>query len=579
MITNLKDSRTILHVSFFAFVLFVTVILSINQEVFYTAHDRSEFVFGAPFFNAYMSRPFGLIQYVGAYLTQFFYYPALGAGMLLFVWLLIFYVGKKAFYLQGAATALMFLPFAFLLTSVVDLGYWVYIYTFNGYWFSQSVGYLIMLLLLWVARSTPRQWHLAWYLVGVCLYPILGWFSLLFVVCLALSDKMTWRELMGIIMLVFTANIWKGLLYSNLNINDVLLAGFPHIENNVDACEYLSTPFYLLGIVSVLIPLCRRYLSQWFVPVLSALAGIVFTLSFMFNDKVYIDEMRMTRYAFDENWKEVLHIVEDTPKPTSSMITLKNIALMNEGGLLDNSFKMGNIVCLASNPDSIHVSMLEIVAPLAYYYYGIQNEAIRLSYECAVQSGFSPFYLKILARCTHATEEKLLEKRFLTLLHHHPFYGDWQPATVSQVVYELQSCYPNELTGVENSEGYVVNNLSRWYVTESKLGSEQALFYSMMRSDSRRFWKSLRKYVNLHQGEAFPVHAQEAYILFMDKAPEEKRMMIPVSEEIYDRYKQFWAVLEGLLRSGVNQTEIQDRMSKDYADTYWYYNVFGRRTF
>lgn len=579
MITNLKDSRTILHVSFFAFVLFVTVILSINQEVFYTAHDRSEFVFGAPFFNAYMSRPFGLIQYVGAYLTQFFYYPVLGAGMLLFVWLLIFYVGKKAFNLQGAATALMFLPFAFLLTSVVDLGYWVYIYTFNGYWFSQSVGYLIMLLLLWVARSTPRQWHLVWYFLGVCLYPVLGWFSLLLVLCLALSDKLTWRELVGIIMLVFTANIWKGLLYSNLNINDVLLAGFPHIENNVDACEYLSTPFYLLGIVSVLIPLCRRYLSQWFVPVLSALAGIVFTLSFMFNDKVYIDEMRMTRYAFDENWKEVLHIVEDTPKPTSSMITLKNIALMNEGGLLDNSFKMGNIVYLASNPDSIHVSMLEIVAPLAYYYYGIQNEAIRLSYECAVQSGFSPFYLKILARCTHATEEKLLEKRFLTLLHHHPFYGDWQPAPVSQVVCELQSCYPNELTGVENSEGYVVNNLSRWYVTDSKLGSEQALFYSMMRSDSRRFWKSLRKYVNLHQGEAFPVHAQEAYILFMDKAPEEKRMMIPVSEEIYDRYKQFWAMLGDLARSGVNPSEIPYRMSKDYADTYWYYNVFGRRTF
>ena len=176
-----KTSGAILCVSLSAFIAFVVYLLYINQEVLYTAHDRSEFVFGTPFFHTLMSKPFGLMRYVGAWLTQLFCEPVVGAGVLVAIWILIFFVGTKAFRLQGSASALMLLPVACLLTSVVDMGYWIYISTIRGYWFSQSVGYLLMLLLLWTARSTPRKWHLVWYLVGFCVYPLLGWFALLFI--------------------------------------------------------------------------------------------------------------------------------------------------------------------------------------------------------------------------------------------------------------------------------------------------------------------------------------------------------------------------------------------------------------
>ena len=57
--------QTFLYGSLLAFILFGVYILYINQGVFYTAHDRSEFIFGAPFFHALFSKPFGLMQYVG----------------------------------------------------------------------------------------------------------------------------------------------------------------------------------------------------------------------------------------------------------------------------------------------------------------------------------------------------------------------------------------------------------------------------------------------------------------------------------------------------------------------------------
>ena len=600
MINNNKVSKTILYVSLLAFIAFAVYILYINREVFYTAHDRSEFIFGAPFFHTLMSKPFGLMQYVGAWLTQLCYRPLLGASVMIVIWTLIFYVGTKAFRLQASTSALMLLPIACLLTSVVDLGYWIYISTIRGYWFSQSVGYLVMLLLLWAARSTSRKWHLLWYVLGFCIYPILGWFALLFVLCLVVAEKPTWRELIGIVLLVFTASIWHTQLYSNQKFDDVVLAGLPRFETPSDSSPHLSIPFWVLGGASLLFALCGKYMStkvqsSWtsqvakpsaklkvqsiIVPVLCAVAGIIFTWSLMYYDRNYIDEMRMVRYASDDNWKEVIRMSEENKKPTGTMVFLKNIALMNEGGLLDRSFKLGNDAVNINNPDTLHVTLLDIASPLVYYNYGMVNEAIRLNFENAIQAGFSPFYLKMLTRCALATGDKKLVERYTTILHHRPFYGNWQPASVTAKVKELQKCYPDEITGVENSDSYIVNGISLWYESDSKLASEQALFYSMMRCDSRRFWASLRNYVELHLDEQFPLHAMEAYILYMDKAPEEKRMMLPVEQSVFERYKKFWSTLRALAKPGMTLKSVGEEMRNEYGDTYWWYNIFGKKLY
>ena len=579
MITKNKVSDIILYGSLLAFMAFVVYILYINQEVLYTAHDRSEFIYGTPFFHTLLSKPFGLMRYVGAWLTQLFCQPVIGAGVLMAIWALILLVGTKAFRLQGSASALMLLPVACLLTSIVDLGYWVYVSTIRGYWFSQSVAYLVMLLRLWAARCTPRKWHLAWYLLGVCIYPVLGWYALLFVLCLALSEKLAWPEYLGFVLLLFTAAIWHTQYYSYLKTDDVVMAGLPRFITPSDNTPHLSYPFWMLGAVSVLIPLCGKYLSRWFVPVLCAAAGILFTSSLMYHDQNYIDEMRMVRYADDDNWQAVLQMVEENPKPTTTMVMLKNVALMNEGGLLDRSFKIGNICYPINNPDTIHVSFLDIASPLVYYNYGMMNEAIRLNYEMAIQGGFSPFYLKMLARCALAKGDRELTERYTTLLHHLPFYSDWQPAPVNEKVKTLQNSFPDEITGVENSDRYVVNSISLWYDSDSKVASEQALLYAMIRSDSQRFWPALRNYVKLHMNEEFPVHAQEAYILFIDKAPEEKRMMLPVKQAVYERYKKFWSTIENQSKLNLSLGKIAENMREEWDDTYWYYNIFGRMSY
>ena len=63
----------------------------------------------------------------------------------------------------------------------------------------------------------------------------------------------------------------------------------------------------------------------------------------------------------------------------------------------------------------------------------------------------------------------------------------------------------------------------------------------------------------------------------MDKAPEEKRMMLPVERSVYERYKQFWATLESIAKPGMTIVEVGEQMREAYGDTYWWYNIFGRK--
>ena len=80
-------------------------------------------------------------------------------------------------------------------------------------------------------------------------------------------------------------------------------------------------------------------------------------------------------------------------------------------------------------------------------------------------------------------------------------------------------------------------------------------------------------------GEAFPVPVAEAYIMYMDKAPEKKRVMIPINEDLYERYKQFWTSLENYAKSGLDREAVAEKMRPKYGDTYWYYNIFSRRIY
>jgi hypothetical protein len=54
-------------------------------------------------------------------------------------------------------------------------------------------------------------------------------------------------------------------------------------------------------------------------------------------------------------------------------------------------------------------------------------------------------------------------------------------------------------------------------------------------------------------------------------------MMLPVEKGTYERYKQFWESLGSKAKPGMTIEKVGAEMREDYGDTYWWYNIFGRK--
>ena len=63
-----------------------------NADLLYEAQEQSLWMSGSLFFHQCVEQPGGVLSWAGRYLTQFFYYPALGASMLILLWLLIYFL-------------------------------------------------------------------------------------------------------------------------------------------------------------------------------------------------------------------------------------------------------------------------------------------------------------------------------------------------------------------------------------------------------------------------------------------------------------------------------------------------------
>lgn len=564
------------------------MLVGINDDVLITAQDRNYFTNDALFFTEHIARPFGFFQYIGSYLTQYFFYPAAGAALLILMWAVSVMAGIKAFRLQGMWKALMIVPVACLLTSVVDLGYWIYCLPIPGYWFSQTTAFVCTMLLLWAANATPRRMRIVWYVVvGFVGFPVFGWFSYLFALCLALSQwrkgesTPTWIDGSGMTLAAVAPLVFNALLYDKIPIDDVFAAGFPEFTNATDSTLRPAIPFYVMVAAMVItslggvMPKVKRVPAAAACAVVGIIAGAA-VWSAMFKDDNYHYEMQMTQATEKNDWQTVISVAEKTKTPSRTMVMLKNIALLNKGQLGTRSFELGNDGIEINNPDHLNLSIMHIASPLIYYNYGEVNYAMRWCMEFAVVYGFSPYYVKTLAQCAKATGETKLMDKYTDMMHRTTFYKDWLPLAPSATVRELKN-NPDALANDENNcERYLISSLSKRRSEKSLVVSEVALFYSLITRSHKDFWPSFYSYLMNFKGNQVPVSYMEAYCLFNDKAPVDFPVKLSVPEQISDNYKYFWQQGNQYAHQGMDEAGVREAMRDYWSGTYWWFNAFGR---
>lgn len=580
----------------------IYVLVGTYSDVLITAQDRNMFAADWLYFSQAVARPFGLFQYVGGYLTQFFFNPAMGVAMLIAIWVASFCAGVFAFRLKGVWRSLMIVPVACLMASVVDLGYWVYCLNIPGYWFSQSVGYLCLLLLLCVANATPRRFRIVWYaVIGFAAFPFFGWFSYLFAICLALLQFKkngeertipTWVDGVGITLSLVAPLVFHALLYEGLKLSDVYAAGFPFFKTSTDESYRQTIPFFFLTAVSFLMPVFGIFsnrewssnrlasISRVALPCVVAFGSAYYVWIAIFKDDNYIYEMQMTQAAMNDDWKAVISVAEKTKSPSRTMVVLKNIALTNTGELGERSFELGNSGVEIYNPDSLNLNIMHIASPVIYYNYGKMNYSMRWCMEFAVPYGFSPYYLKNLARCAEVTGEKELAKRYTDRLNRLTFYADWKPSQPSRVAKELYRLFPDALDADDNNcERFLIRTFASAYDKESPLVTELSLFYSLIIRDASVFCPAFYDYAKSFKGESIPTAYEEAYCLFAGRFPERFPYKAKVRPSTMENYKRFMAEGNSCGQYASSEEEIGQQLFDNWGGTYWWFNAFGRNAY
>ncbi len=609
-----------------AFILFAAhYLIAENSDTLYMAQSRSLFYNSDVHFKECMQLPGGFLSFISGFLTQFFYIPALGAAILIALWVALALITKKAFCIRSLLMPLTLVVPFMLLISVIDLGYWLYYLKFVGYFFTPTLG--LLFVVSWAALRLPKKG--LWTLLLALTYPLFGIYSLLSMAITGIqgikgkngndekihSVQGKWYLMnvaLPFILAVVTPILWLR-TYSELAFENAWTAGFPMFAAEEATSWILSMPFVIAIVWLFILALPKP--TKWTALVADRLNNrrlplfcsiILFVLLAFITHKANFDnynyhaEMRMYKAAEEFDWDRIL--LESSKLPgdaTRQMVILKNIALFHKGTAGNQFFHYNNMGEKPYVRDSLKVHMVQTAAPLLYMFHGKVNFSTRWCIENSVELGYSYNNLRILTLCALVNEEYKLARKYLDILSNTLFQRKWAehylPATTQTSMLNernIRKYYPELANIVELQrhmgsvldgdngipEMYLINYFSNSMNKDSKYFQEMTLVYALVQKDIQLFWPRFIQYAYLNNDKTMPIHYQEAAYLYGKLEPQSmdtSRMPFD-QQQIVARYERFNQTAQSLLNSGLDTPKIGEAMKAAYGDTFWWFYFFCR---
>lgn len=588
-----------------------------NADTMYFLQDRGWWNSTSLFFKDCMSAPGGLLAWTGSFLTQFFYYPALGCLLLILLWLLTFGLAKFLFKVPNEWSFLLFIPIVALLCSIIQLGYWVYILIDVDYVFYHSLGLFAALLLslpfwryLLVKEEIRGRVALLWIpLVAALFYYPLGIYALLAAVLATIQAAFSLSKgksnyfsafFLPVFLLALTLGLVPLLETSGTTLmrpDQPWTYGFHKFELDTLRDYSLEIPFYVAILAPVFFPFIRLIKTKK----LWQSQGIMFLVSLAmllclskrdFKDYNFHAELRMQRAVEECRWNDVLREAALAKGPvTREMIMFRDIALINRGELCTKRYIYNNESILpATVSDSIHIRIADQAADLIYYNYGETIFGIRRAMERCMHYGYSYYTMRMLAQCALVNGEKDNVKKYLRILSRTTFQKKWAMEMKRFVDDENLFRTDNrfrmpfklynegsELVGVDDK--YVeLTILNKWMysLTNDPEAQEVALGCAMIMRNSKCFWSQVQQYYNINQGKSFPTHVQEAmlYEVYALNFQGVNLSFVKFDERVLERYKAFISKVKQYQSQGMDDKQIGSLLRSEFCDTYmWDYYV------
>ena len=586
------------------FVIFAWVFLvGKNADTLYYMQDRGRWNDTMVYFHECVRMPGGFLSWAGSYLTQYFYYPAYGAAILILLWILSFCVAWRSFHVRLELTYLLFVPLVALLCTQVQLGYWVYFMKDIDYSFYHSLGFFFALLLsVDYLRKVKYGGYIQMVLVAALFYYPLGIYALLASVLVALRMfKDNWRTDWPAFLLLFAVCYTVPLLETSgttlMRPDEPWLFGLKRFEIGPVRDYRLIAPLGWVLLSSLFIPLLGKQnrdkistkglvISQLLMLVV-AFGAYRIVNERNFSDSNYHAELKMLRAVDEQRWDDVLYEFNSAKgNPTRMMVLYRDIALLNRGELL-NRYRYNN---RPANPtvmsDSIVVRICDTTGDFIYYNFGETCFGIRRAIEHCMHYGFSYYTLRVLARCALINGEYDNVRKYLRLLEHSTFQKEWarelrpylEDTTLiaSSPRFALVKRLYNGGSSMVGSDDYyveptLIHKLSHT-ATDNPEILDLALAYCLQDKDMNCFWAQVIRQHTLFPEKPFHPHIQEAMLLFHNelKTGPEDLSFLNIDPQIVARYNLFIGRVREYGRSGMNINQIGTSLQPEFGDTYWW---------
>lgn len=610
-----------------ALLVIACALLFFEADLLWKVQQHNVFLDTALFFKQQMVVPGGMLSYLGAFLTQHFYYPWAGVILLCSLWLLLMWLTNRAFNIPEKWKVVTLIPVAILLLSNMDMGYWIYVIKLRGYFFVPTLGVTAATALLWAFRETSsftfskgkgNLWLRAAFIVLAALvgYPLMGVYALAAVVLMGVlaiceTDRMVvWHKwllsLVALLSVVLIPLMYYRFVYHETNLIDIYRTALPVFAVSESYPKYYI-PYYALALCFLLLtvtsrkrraailpisgkaphtgqkPTVKRLISQ--IPKLCVLVAIVGCVyHYWYKDANFHHELSMQRYVEKTDWEGV--IKEGTKlsgEPTRAIVIMHNLALSRLGRQCDEMYKFPKGSKKLNTP--LPVYMYHVAGRMMLYQYGLINECHHVCMEEGVEYGWNVEILQYMARCAILNHETQAARKFLDILRKTCYYGRWadhmekllnDPAFLTQdretgsITHMMH--YEDRLGSAEGYvERYVMTNLAQ-NDAEDPYFQEQAVLGAMWTRDASLFWPRFEHYFNLKTDGNIPRIFQEAAWLFANLEGQEGLDEWTLENGVKENFYAFMEQMQKYKQSpnAFLRSQLYDRFSTTYYFEYFF---------
>ncbi|MBQ8051778.1 MAG: DUF998 domain-containing protein [Bacteroidaceae bacterium] len=609
-----------------ALVVMGWMVLRTESEVLYRMQELSLWLPTRYFLKISTFYPGGLLTWAGALMTQFFFHPWLGMGLMVVAWGLIMLLTCRLFRLHGVWQGLSLLVPLALMAALVQTGYWLYYMKLQGHAWVPTLGVLTALLLAIPFRRLTNRWgRLAWMaIVGILGYPLMGAWSFLALGLQTLSPALqkdtkplTSRLsplALGVFLIALVPPIMVQRFYGQVEMSQAWLAAMPSFQYGKTDCMAYRYAYFALPVIFIILALLpkespsqsrgRNWGRGALVVVLLLLA--CFGVSKRWNrDTNFHKEVSMTNAIHRLDWEGVLRIMlsQDmgpTMPPTRVMVMMKNLALFRLGRAGDEMFRY------PEGAEQQHaewqVRMTQVGGKMLYYHYGKAGFCYRWCMEDGVEFGWSVDVLKYMTKCSLLTHDWDVARKYIDMLRQTLYHREWAEKYERLIGHpelmledeEMRPIipmaeFPDRLDG-DNTlvELYLLRTFSSGFGADPGY-QEMTLLSALIMKDIPLFWPRFHQYLNMHQREEgfhVPRYYQEAAYLYSMLEPQKPSELwpgitnaealehIPFDDSVKETYRRF---MEFNTQCG-SMSEEQKRVAfqPQFGDTFYFFYFLVR---